>query len=124
MTEHIEKFGAALRRIQAGSVGEVMDKDIADTLRVVGLKLAEAPKPKRDPAGHFPQTWDTDETPSRMLTVCGRSGVDPDCLVAYLSGSKAPLWIIDQYGGEWHPVVHLDGVKARPRTAAALTKEG
>src|SRR5580765_3481102 len=42
------------------------------------------------------QIWITDEAVARVLFVKGRSGVDPDCLVAYLEGDDSkPLWIVD-----------------------------
>src|SRR5580765_7076308 len=42
------------------------------------------------------QIWITDEAVARVLFVKGRSGVDPDCLVAYLEADDSnPLWIVD-----------------------------
>lgn len=45
----------------------------------------------------YPQFWQTDEKPPRMLTVLGRSAIDPDCLVAEC-GHKKGLWIVDSAG--------------------------
>jgi hypothetical protein len=56
--------------------------------------------------------WITNETPARVLFVKGRSGLDPDCLVAYAEGSTDPLWIIDCHTPA--PVCGLKGVTARP----------
>lgn len=63
-------------------------------------------------AGYRDNIWITDETPARALFVAGRSGIDPDCLVAYLEGdeTKKPYWIVD-HGNEGH-VCGL-GVRAR-----------
>lgn len=49
-----------------------------------------------------PQIWITDEMPARALIVKGRSGVDPDCLVAFVDGdeTKAHCWIVDD--GDQH----------------------
>ena len=42
----------------------------------------------------FPRRWMTAEEPPRRLTAKGVSGVDPDCLVAYLDGDDHPLWMV------------------------------
>ena len=44
------------------------------------------------------QQWETKETPPRVLTVAGRSGIDPDVLVAYLDGDSKPYWIVEASG--------------------------
>jgi hypothetical protein len=45
-----------------------------------------------------PEIWLTDEEPPRRLRVLGVAAVDPDCLVAYLEGSKQALWIVEWTG--------------------------
>jgi hypothetical protein len=58
--------------------------------------------------------WITNETPARALFVKGRSGIDPDCLVAYLEDDPhgKPLWIVDKPDGTGH-VCGLNDVEAR-----------
>ncbi|WP_191126147.1 hypothetical protein [Mesorhizobium sp. B2-1-2] len=54
----------------------------------------------------YPQTWVTNETPPRLLSVKGVALMDPDCLVAHVVGSDhGPLWIVE-YDGH---VIGLDG---------------
>jgi|KBSMisStaDraftv2_1062788.scaffolds.fasta_scaffold60200_6 hypothetical protein len=44
----------------------------------------------------IPKIWITDEVPARALFVKGRSGIDPDCLVAFAEGdAEHCLWIVD-----------------------------
>lgn len=42
--------------------------------------------------------WLTRELMPRRLLVAGRSGIDPDCLVAYEDGSASPLLIVESSG--------------------------
>ena len=46
----------------------------------------------------YPQVWVTDEVQPRELLVRGRSGVDPDVFVAYATGQRRALWIIEHSG--------------------------
>lgn len=47
------------------------------------------------PYERIPRLWVSDETPPRVLFVKGRSGIDPDCLVAHAENDTHPLWIVD-----------------------------
>jgi hypothetical protein len=48
------------------------------------------------PYERIPRIWVSIETPPRVLFVKGRSGIDPDCLVAFAeSAPDDPLWIVD-----------------------------
>lgn len=53
-------------------------------------------------------TWLTHEAPPRRLIVKGRSGIDPDCLVAHLEGDDRPLWIVDD--GEKTENAYVTGI--------------
>jgi len=44
------------------------------------------------------EVWRTKENKPRRLNVMGVSGIDPDCLVAYLENSNNPLWIVESSG--------------------------
>lgn len=48
------------------------------------------------PYERIPKIWVTDESPARVLFVKGRSGIDPDCLVAFAEGdTEHGFWIVD-----------------------------
>jgi hypothetical protein len=48
------------------------------------------------PYERIPRMWITDETPSRVLFVKGRSGIDPDVLVAFAENDpEHSFWIVD-----------------------------
>lgn len=48
------------------------------------------------PDERIPRMWVSDETPSRILFVKGRSGIDPDILVAFADNDpENSLWIVD-----------------------------
>lgn len=42
----------------------------------------------------IPKIWISDENPPRVLFVKGRSGIDPDCLVAIPEGETDSVWIV------------------------------
>lgn len=65
--------------------------------------------------------WETNETPPRRLTVKGRSGIDPDVLVAHLDGDTAPLWIVDDGVGKAD--AHVCGIGENVRASPLKTKE-
>lgn len=43
----------------------------------------------------YPQIWITDEPTPRVITVRGRSAIDPDVLVGNCEGVERPLWLVD-----------------------------
>lgn len=55
-----------------------------------------SPTPESQQAAR--ETWTTKEEMPRTLIVFGRSGIDPDCLVARLPNAAEPYWIVESSG--------------------------
>lgn len=72
------------------------------------------------PYERIPKIWVSVETPPRVLFVKGRSGIDPDCLVAFAENEPdKSLWIVD--GGsanydkpDYYVCDKGEGFRARP----------